>query len=345
MPDYQDIISLVRGPVPETPPIAIWALPPNTAGVVGGIPDMITYYFDVEERLRQEIKLKELLPEAIVLPGFWPSLGVVVEASAFGGQVVWSRKAAPYIYPVFRDIRDIDTVKVPKPGEAGLTPLFLTQMEIIRRKLKPIGQSVDRMIKSMGPAEVTGLLLGYENFFLNLYQDTTRLKRLMEMVTEFIIAWLHIQLDFLGEAQLLQIADHVPSQVSPEHMETFILPYLKAIYSEFPHPVKIYHNEGFHTDRHIQGMLRFGADIWHFGSDMHALADIYEKLGDAMVPFGGVNPLGPMRYGTPEEVRAETRAVLTAAKGKRLLLSTGTGTSPEVTLENVRAMIDTVLAS
>ena len=74
MPDYKDIVSLVRGPIPETPPIAIWALPPNTAGVVGGIPDMIRYYFDVEERLRQEIKLKNLLPEAIVLPGFWPRM-------------------------------------------------------------------------------------------------------------------------------------------------------------------------------------------------------------------------------------------------------------------------------
>ena len=67
MPEYTDIISLVHGPVPEKPPIAIWALPPNTAGVVGGIPDMVRYYFDVEERLRQEIRLKELLPEAIVL--------------------------------------------------------------------------------------------------------------------------------------------------------------------------------------------------------------------------------------------------------------------------------------
>ena len=234
MPDYKDIVSLVRGAVPETPTIAIWALPPNTAGVVGGIPDMIRYYFDVDERLRQEIKLKKLLPEAIVLPGFWPSLGVVVEASAFGGRVVWSRKAAPHIYPAFRDIKDIDAVKAPKPGEAGLTPLFLTQVETMRNRLHPEGKDVDRMIKSMGPAEVAGLLLGYENFFLSLYHEPDRLKKLMEMVTEFIIEWLHIQKDFLGKAQLLQIADHVPSQVSPEHMEEFIF---QSIFRSYPCPV------------------------------------------------------------------------------------------------------------
>jgi len=34
------------------------------AGTVGGIPEMIRYYFDVDERLRVEMKLRELLPEA-----------------------------------------------------------------------------------------------------------------------------------------------------------------------------------------------------------------------------------------------------------------------------------------
>ena len=343
MPSYKNFIDAVRGPVPEKHLIAVWALPPNTAGVIGGIPDMIRYYFDVEERLQSEKKLKQLLPEALILPGYWPSLGVVVEASAFGGQVVWSHKSAPHIYPVFRDIIDIDSIKTPMPGEAGLTPLFLTQVEVMRQKLKPVGRDVDRLIKSMGPAEITGLLLGYENFFVSLYEEQSRLKQLMEMVTEFIIDWLHLQQSIIGEPELLQIADHVPSQVSPEHMEQFILPYLKAIYSEFPQPVNIYHNEGFHTDRHIDGVLQFGADVWHFGSDVHRLSDVFEKLGDTMVPFGGINPLGPMRYGTPEEVSAETKEVLAAAKGRRLILSTGTGTSPEVTLENMRAMIDTAL--
>ena len=163
------------------------------------------------------------------------------------------------------------------------------------------------------------------------------------MVTDFIIKWLHLQHQAIGEAQLLQIADHVPSQISPAHMEEFILPYLKAIYSEFPGLVKIYHNEGFHSDQHIQGVLQFGADIWHLGSDVHSLSDVYDKIGDAMVPFGGINPHGPMRHGTPEAVSAETREVLAAAKGRRLLLSTGTGTSPEVTLENIRAMVETAL--
>jgi len=343
MPEIKDLVSLVKGPIPEKPLVAIWALPPNTAGVVGGIPDMIRYYFDVDERIRLERKLKELLPEALILPGYWPSLGVVVEASAFGGKIIWSHKAAPHIHPTFRSIKEIDAIKAPKPGEAGLTPLFLTQMEVMRYKLNREKLDIDHIIKSMGPAEIAGLILGYENYFLSLYEEPDRLKQLMEMVTEFIIKWLHLQEQLIGEAELLQIADHVPSQVNPDHMKEFILPYLESIYSEFPTPVKIYHNEGFHSDRHIEGILQFGADIWHLGSDVHALSDVYYKIGDAMVTFGGVNPHGPMRHGTPEEVKSETQAVLAAAEGRKLLLSTGTGTSPEVTLENMRAMIETAM--
>jgi uroporphyrinogen-III decarboxylase len=48
-----------------------------------------------------------------------------------------------------------------------------------------------------------------------------------------------------------------------------------------------------------------------------------------------------MRFGKPNEVRDETLKVLQASKNRRLLLSTGTGTTPETTLENQRAMVET----
>ena len=345
MPDFSAIVSLVRGPIPEKPPLAIWAVPPTTNGVMGGVPDMIRFYFDLDERLRLERRLHQLLPEAIILPGFWPSLGVVVEASAFGGRVIWSRKAAPHIFPALRSIQEVDSLKPPKPGESGLTPLFLTQMETMKRMLEKEGLGLSRIIKSMGPAEIAGLLLGYEGFFLGLYDGPDRMRTLLNMITEFIIEWLHLQEGIIGKAEVLQLAEHVPGQISAEQVEEFVLPYMKAIYSEFPGPVKIYHNEGWHSDRHIQAILRFAAEIWHFGSDVHSLPDLYSKVGDAIVPFGGVNPHGPMRHGTPEQVRAETRQVLAAARGHRLLLSTGTGTTPETTLENMRAMIETAVKS
>jgi uroporphyrinogen decarboxylase len=344
MPDYRDLISLVRGPFPEKPLPAIWDFCPCHAGAVGGIPNLIRYYFDIEEKLRVQLKLKELLPEALILPGVFPDLGVVVEVSAFGGQLLWFENSAPYISPPLRDLKDIDSLKPPRPGKAGLTPLSLIQREMICQRLEDQGKQMEKFALCMGPAETSGLLLGYEKYYLGMYDDPKRFHRLMEMVTGFLVEWLRCQEANMGEAEVIVVADHVCSQVGPKHLNEFIFPYIKAIFSTFPEAIKIYHNEGFHSDRHIETVLRFGADIWHFGSDMHALPDLYAKVGDEVVLFGGVNPHGVMRHGTPALVRAETRAVVEASRGRRLLLSTGTGTTPETTLANQRAMVEEALA-
>ena len=343
MPDYQDLISLVRGPVPEKPLPCFYDFAPCHAGAVGGISDLIRYYFDVDEKLRVQLKLKELLPEALILPGVFPDFGVVVEASAFGGQVFWFENGAPYILPCLRELKDIDSIKPPPPGKSGLTAPLLIQQEVMRRKLKSESKELERWALSMGPAEISALLLGYDKYYYGFYDDPKRITTLMELLTEFLIKWIRRQEEAIGGAEVIMIADHVCSQVTPEQLEELIFPYMEAIFSAFPNAIKIYHNEGFHSDQHIEIVLRFGADMWHFGSDVHALPDLYSKIGDAIVPWGGVNPHGAMREGTPEDVRSETRAAVEAAKGRRLLLSTGTGTTPEANFANVRAMIEAAL--
>ena len=121
----------------------------------------------------------------------------------------------------------------------------------------------------------------------------------MEIVTDFILRWLHFQESLIGEAELLIVADHVPNQVNPGHMKEFILPYMKAIYGDFPRAVKLYHNEGLHSPAHIDLIQRFGFDIWHFGSDQHTLEQIYPLLDEKIVPFGGLNPHGNPSKGIP----------------------------------------------
>jgi len=343
MPDYSDLINLVRGPLPEKPLPCIWDFFPCHAGAIGDVPNFLEYYFDVDEKLRLQQKLQQLLPQALILPGIFPDLGVIVEVSAFGGQIIWFEQGAPFIGEAMNDFKEIDSMKLPKAGLSGLMPLALTQREIMRRKLKSQGVEMEHWGMSMGPAEVSGLLLGYENFYLGLYDHPERIKNLMEMATELIIEWLHIQDDAFGGLEVMCIADHVCNQVTPDQLAEFIVPYERAVFAEFPKTVKIYHNEGLHVDQQIPMVLDFGADIWHFGSDQHEISDLYTKVGDKIVLFGGLDPHGALRFGQPDEVGEETRKVLQASQNRRLLLSTGTGTTPETTLENQKAMIETVV--
>lgn len=345
MKTYDDLVDLVRGPKKDNLLPAIWDYAPCHFGAVGTFPDMVRYYFDTDLKLDYQLKLvTELFPDALILPGVFPDLGVVVEVSAFGGQLLWFDNGAPYMHPPVKDLSEIDSLKKPEPGKAGLTPVYLTQRRIMADKMAQRGLTMEKFMMSMGPAEVAGLLIGYEKFYLGMFDDPVRLKMLMELVTDFIIDWLKMQDRAEGGAKVMVIADHVPNQVAPDQLSEFIIPYEKAICEQFPGAIKIYHNEGRHSPVHMKKILEFGADMWHFGSDYHSMEEIYANVGDAIVPFGGVDPHGVMRTGTPDEVRAETRIAVDAAKGHRLLLSTGTGTTPEVNLENQRAMVEEALA-
>ncbi|MDP6117659.1 MAG: uroporphyrinogen decarboxylase family protein [Planctomycetota bacterium] len=330
---------MVRGNSPGHLP-AIWDFFPCHVRAVGGVANFLDYYFDVDTKLDAQLKLQELIPEALILPGVFPDLGVVVEASAFGGQILWFEDGAPFIGEVIHSPRDIDTLKPPKPGLAGLMPLQLTQRETMRKRLKEQGREMEHWAMSMGPAEVAGLLMGYQNYYVAMYDDPKRVTCLMSLVTEFIIDWLRKQEEAIGGAEIICIADHVCNQVTPAQLREFILPHMKAIFSSFPNAAKIYHNEGHHSEDHIDQVLAFGADLWHFGSDVHDLSDLYRKIEDRIVLFGGLNPLGAMRLGTPDQVREESRLAIDAARGRRILFSTGTGTTPETTLENLRAMVE-----
>ncbi|HYB21245.1 MAG TPA: uroporphyrinogen decarboxylase family protein [Thermodesulfobacteriota bacterium] len=344
MPSYQDLIRFVRGPIPVKPIPAIWDFFPSHVRAVGGVPNFLNYYLDVDEKLRVQLKLQELLPDALILPGVFPDLGVIVEVSAFGGKIQWFEDGAPFIYSSIREVREIDSLKLPAAGLTGLTSLALVQRETMRRKLREKGQEIEKWGLSMGPAEVSGLLMGYDKFYFAMYDDPQRFSRLLEIVTEFIISWLKKQDEKYGGLEVFTLADHVPNQVKPEQTKEFFLPVIQAIFASFPKAVKIYHNEGFHSDQHIELLLNYGADVWHFGSDVHELSDLYSKIGDRIILFGGLNPHGAMRHGTPREVWVETRKVVQVAKGHKILLSTGTGTTPDATLENQRAMVQAALA-
>jgi len=344
MKNFQDLISLVRGPVPEKPLVAIWDSAPCQASLVGGIPDMRRFYFDAGYKLSVQTLLQERFPEVLILPGAWPDLGVVIEASAFGGRVTWFETSAPYIAPSMENPRAIDHLRPLKPGEDGLTALYTIQMKGMMEDMRSRGRKMEKLVMSMGPAEVAGLVLGYDRLYTLIYDDPRRLGRFMEIITDFIRRWLHFQENLIGEAELLILADHVPNQVNPTHMKEFILPYMKAIYGDFPRAVKLYHNEGFHSPVHLDLIQRFGFDIWHFGSDQHKLQEVYPFLDERIVLFGGLNPHGNLRKGSPEEVREETVACLKAARGRKLLLSSGTGTTPDVIPENIRMMVQTAIS-
>jgi hypothetical protein len=61
VPDLQDLVRLVRGPVPKKPLPVLWDYFPCHAGAVGGVDNFLDYYFDVE--MNQQAMVKAALAE------------------------------------------------------------------------------------------------------------------------------------------------------------------------------------------------------------------------------------------------------------------------------------------
>ena len=56
MPDYSDLINLVRGPLPDKPLPCIWDFFPCHAGAIGSVANFLDYYFDVDQKLHLQLK-------------------------------------------------------------------------------------------------------------------------------------------------------------------------------------------------------------------------------------------------------------------------------------------------
>ena len=230
---YDDLIDLVRGPETGNILPAIWGYAPCHFGAMGIFPDMVRYYFDVDMKLDCQLKLMtELFPDALILPGAFPDLGVVVEVSAFGGQLLRFDKGAPYMHPPVDDLKGTDKLKKPEAGKAGLTAIYLAQRRMMAEKIDRCGLEMDKFMMSMGPAEVARLLIGYEKFYLAMFDDPSRFKKLMEL--DFIIDWLKMQDLAEGGAEVTVLADHVPNLVAPDQLSELIIPYEKAVCEQFP---------------------------------------------------------------------------------------------------------------
>lgn len=70
---------------------------------------------------------------------------------------------------------------------------------------------------SFGPVELAAVLMGHENFFLNLMLKPQSIHRLLEITTDSVIRWLRAHEDINGTLRRIAIADHIPGQIGLQH--------------------------------------------------------------------------------------------------------------------------------
>jgi len=321
-------------------PFIIWNTSPVVLSLLGF--DHRRFYLDAAFKLRAQLQIQDMFPEALLLPGPWPDFGVAVEPSFFGCDIQFQENDPPWVRTRIPDIKELLRQPPVDPEKNGLGPEALEQYRYMWENLDK--SYIDRfgyldgLGYALGPMDTAAELLGYNLLMVELIDHPKLVHDMFDLITDCLIRWLKAQEKVNGNLKRVFIPEHAHAQVSPEHFEEFCFPYMTRIFQEFPEALRLYHNEGevYHI---MERIPEFGADVFHFGTE---IAETKKRIGKQVCLMGNLDPLEVMLRGSVQTVRQAAQGVLEiGAQGGGFLLSTAGGMAPGTPLENIQAAIET----
>jgi uroporphyrinogen decarboxylase len=87
-----------------------------------------------------------------------------------------------------------------------------------------------------------------------------------------------------------------------------------------------------------------GVDVLHpIQPECMDINDMKKKFGDRLTFWGGISTQQTLPYGTPDEVRSETRKViLEMSRGGEYIASPAQGVQADVPVENMLALMEEI---
>ena len=260
-----------------------------------------------------------------------------VEAECFGAAVRFSEEEVPTVTGrLVHDEDEANALEVPPVG-AARSGLYV---DSIRKACRRI---TDRPVFAgmIGPFSLAARLLDVSEIMMDCYDEPDMVHTVMEKCTAFLIEYAKAYRE--AGANGIMMAEPVAGLLSPSLEEEFAAPYVKKIIDavqdeEF---IVIYHNCGDNIAAMTDSIFANGAAAYHFGNAVK-LSVMLDKAPEGVPVRGTVDPAGVLRFGTVEEVKAATRAVLEeCSKYPDFLLSSGCDIPPLTPWENLHAFFKT----
>ncbi len=246
------------------------------------------------------------------------------------------------VRPAIQSLAEVDRLKVVNPESQGRIPTLLEAVRLLARQVGSevaIRGNADQMA-----FDLACMLRGTEEFLMELASEPENpaIRELLEVCFESHLA-VHRALIKAG-ANLTSLGDSLagPDVVSPKMFYRFARPYEARL-------VKTLVAEGIFTVVHICGdTTKILPDLAQyefcgFELDYKTEAAIAKTtVGARHVLFGNIDPSGVIARGSPEEVRAATRQLMSAWKpGGLFVLNAGCAIPPTTPPENIHALIAT----
>ena len=188
---------------------------------------------------------------------------------------------------------------------------------------------------------------GMENALVDFYEHPEEVHKLFAALTRIYVVYVR-RLKEECNCDGLFVTDDLGTQTglmfSPALFKEFFAPYYKQVIDEC-------HRQGmhfwFHTCGNVTDLLddfiSLGMDVIHpiqkYSMSETATA---QRFGDKICFLAGMDVQQIMPHGTTEDVRREVRFMIDtyARPGGGLMLTLGNGVTPDIPIENLRAMMD-----
>jgi len=246
------------------------------------------------------------------------------------------------VHPAIQSLAEVGRLKVIDPECDGRIPALL---EAVRLLAGQVGNEVAiRGNADQMAFDLACMVRGTEEFLMELASepDNPAIRELLEICFASHLA-VHRALIKAG-AHLTSLGDSLagPDVISPQMFDRFARPYEERL-------VKTLVAEGIFAVVHICGdttrILPFLAqyDFCGFELDYKTEAAVAKNtVGARHVLFGNIDPSGIIARGSPHEVRAATRRLMSIWKpGGLFVLNAGCAIPPTTPPENIHALIET----
>ena len=335
---WEKLLAVINGEVVEPLPVGFIIDSPWLPGWA----DMSTldYFTSDQHWFDANLKAVRQFPDIMFLPDFWAEYGMCTEPSAFGAKCSWYENEWPFAEKIITDIQQVNSVRKPNPKTDGLLPFAINRVKLYQRHIQQAEHTI-KFAVSRGPLHIATFLMGSTELLMAIRTNPEDTQRLLDVVTEFIIDWLDLQVKTFPTIDGVFILDDIVGFLGEDDLKQTALPYLERIFQSLDVAVKFFHNDaaGLVCAPYLP---QIGVNLFNFSSD-HSLAQMKELTNNSVTLLGNIPPRDVLADGTPGQVQSSVKAALESVADKsRIIMSSGGGMPPGVSTENIEAFLSAV---
>jgi uroporphyrinogen decarboxylase len=332
---WKKLLAVINGESAEPLPVGFIIDSPWLPGWAGM--STLDYFSNEQMWFKANLKAIEQFPDIMFLPGFWAEFGMCTEPSAFGAKCSWHENELPYADKIITDIQQVNSLNKPNPKTDGLLPFVLNRLKHYQSQIEQAGHNI-RFAIARGPLNVASFLTGSTEFLMAIRTNPDETRKLLNIVTDFIIDWLKLQFETFPSIDGIFILDDIVGFLGEEDFKESALPYLIRIFQSLDVNVRFFHNDaaGLVCAPYLR---EIGVNLFNF-SFQHTLAQMKELTNNAVTLLGNIPTRDVLAAGTPEDVCSSVKTALESVSDKsRIILSCGGGMPPDVPTENIDAFL------